>query len=79
MIDAAARCGNLDALMFMALYYEDQRETEPDTAKAVNYYICAAVLGHKDAKYNLSRFLDEGIWLLQDTELAALLCPPEEH
>ncbi|MCW5724002.1 MAG: sel1 repeat family protein [Maricaulaceae bacterium] len=73
LIDKAAHNGNVDALLFMGLTYECGDLVEIDTAMAVNYFICAAVLGSPDGCFNLSRYFDEGIWLLKDKDFAKLL------
>lgn len=73
LVDEAARMGNHEALLWMGLHFEDGENAEVDCGKAVNYYICAAVLGNKDAKHSLFRFIDEGVWLTEDEGLGNLL------
>lgn len=73
LIDKAAKAGSVDALNWMGIACEDGRFMEPDVGKAVNFYVCAALLGNKDAIYNIARFMDEGSWLERDVELARLI------
>jgi len=78
LVEQAARMGNHDALNWMGLHFEEGNDVDVNDGRALNYYICAAVLGNRDAKYNVYRFMEEGIWLEEDQGLANLLRATED-
>lgn len=71
-LEKKAAAGDLDAQFYLAIAYEDGRETTQDLEKSFKWCMSAALAGDKQCQYKLSKKFGIGSGIAQRDPIAAL-------